>query len=56
MREGHNKVYKSFFDVIEGKEGREDFMRLYLANESIIKEVLSLSLSFTFITSMRIAS
>ncbi|KAL2923653.1 DNA-directed RNA polymerase subunit beta' [Bienertia sinuspersici] len=22
MRDGHNKVYKSFSDVIEGKEGR----------------------------------
>ena len=22
MRDGHNKVYKSFSDIIEGKEGR----------------------------------
>ena len=22
MRDGHNKIYKSFSDVIEGKEGR----------------------------------
>ncbi|MCD9645253.1 Rpoc1p [Datura stramonium] len=41
MRDGHNKVYKSFSDVIEGKEGR--FQRRCLANESIIQDVLSLS-------------
>ncbi|XP_070029512.1 DNA-directed RNA polymerase subunit beta'-like [Nicotiana sylvestris] len=41
MRDGHNKVYKSFSDVIEGR--REDFVRLRLANESIIQGVLSLS-------------
>ncbi|KAF9618923.1 hypothetical protein IFM89_002918 [Coptis chinensis] len=36
MRDGHNKVYKSFLDVIEGKEGR--FHRLYLVNGSTIRE------------------
>ena len=41
MRDGHNKVYKSFSDVIEGKEGR--FRETCLVNESIIQDVLSLS-------------
>uniref|UniRef100_A0A6N2N2V3 DNA-directed RNA polymerase n=1 Tax=Salix viminalis TaxID=40686 RepID=A0A6N2N2V3_SALVM len=35
MRDGHNKVYKSFSDVIEGKE--EGFVRLCLANGLIIR-------------------
>ena len=39
MRDGHNKVYKSFSDVIEGG----DFVRLCLANGSIIRGVLLLS-------------
>ncbi|KAL2224866.1 UNVERIFIED_CONTAM: DNA-directed RNA polymerase subunit beta, partial [Sesamum indicum] len=41
MRDGHNKVYKSFSDVIEGKEGR--FRETLLANGSIIQGVPSLS-------------
>ncbi|KAG6570304.1 DNA-directed RNA polymerase subunit beta', partial [Cucurbita argyrosperma subsp. sororia] len=39
MRDGHNKVYKSFSDVIEGKEGRFR-QKLCLANGSIIQDVL----------------
>ncbi|KAF4357689.1 hypothetical protein F8388_007225 [Cannabis sativa] len=44
MRDGHNKVYKSFSDVIEGKEGR--FRETLLSNELIIRGVLSLSQYF----------
>jgi len=33
MRDDHNKVYKSFFDVIEGNE--EDFTRLCFGQEKV---------------------
>ena len=41
MRDGYNKVHKSFSYVIEGK--KKNFVRLYLVNESIIEDILSLS-------------
>lgn len=48
MRNGHNKVYKSFSDVIEGKEGRfcETPLgkRVNYSGRSIIVVWLSLSL------------
>ncbi|RDX57593.1 DNA-directed RNA polymerase subunit beta', partial [Mucuna pruriens] len=43
MRDHHNKVYKSFYDIIEGK--KEDFSILCLENGCLIIVVcLSLSL------------
>ena len=53
MRDGYNKVYKSFSYVIEGK--KENFVRLYLVNESIIQDFFHCRGSFTFITLMWIA-
>ena len=38
MRDGHNKVYKSFSDVIEGKEGR--------FRETLLGKRVDCSLSF----------
>ncbi|KAL3613134.1 DNA-directed RNA polymerase subunit beta'' [Castilleja foliolosa] len=54
MRDGHNKVYKSFSDVIEGKE--EDFVRLCLQTGRLFRAFCHCRRSFTFITSMWIAA
>ncbi|OVA05550.1 RNA polymerase Rpb1 [Macleaya cordata] len=46
MRDSHNKVYKSFSDVIEGKEGR--FRETLLGKRVDYSDVLSLSWALRF--------